>query len=338
MCATARTRNRTFTAGGVLLASTLLGGLMAAPPAVAVQTPAAERLCTAPGDPGLAARMDRDLRSVLRQRGGTVAFDVQAPGHGSKGVTCARNAHTLFDAASVAKVLILETVLHRAASERRGPTPRESRLLRAMITRSDNGAASTLWRDVGLARLKGVLRLAGAGDTSLAARRWGLTRTSARDQTRLLGLLTRPGSPLGHPRHALDLLAQVDPAQRWGVSAGAPHGVTVHLKNGWLPRRWHGWRVHSVGAFTGEGTRKGTRKGPYRIAVLTQDNPGMRSGVRTIELLSATVHRHLATGRTPARPFTPGGAIDARPDGSDLDARVTGRETPEEPRSLITSK
>ena len=55
-------------------------------------------------------------------------------------------------------------------------------------------------------------------------------------------------------------------AQRRGVPAGAPTSVTVHVKNGWLPRATHGWRIHSIGAFTGP-------KGWYTIVVLTQDNP-----------------------------------------------------------------
>ena len=75
---------------------------------------------------------------------------------------------------------------------------------------------------------------------------------------------------------ALNLMAQVIPAQRWGVPAGAPADLTVHVKNGWLPLATHGWRIHSIGCFTGH------HRG-YSIVVLTEDNPTMAYGITTIE-------------------------------------------------------
>ena len=42
-------------------------------------------------------------------------------------------------------------------------------------------------------------------------------------------------------------MSQVIPAQRWGVPAGARPGVTVHVKNGWLPDP-RLWVVNSIGA------------------------------------------------------------------------------------------
>jgi hypothetical protein len=60
----------------------------------------------------------------------------------------------------------------------------------------------------------------------------------------------------------------------------------VHVKNGWLPRATHGWRIHSIGAFTWP-------KGWYTIVVLTQDNPTMAYGVTTIERIARAVHHDL---------------------------------------------
>ena len=81
-------------------------------------------------------------------------------------------------------------------------------------------------------------------------------------------------------------MATVIASQRWGTPAGAPESVTVHVKNGWLPRATHGWRIHSLGAFTWP-------KGWYTIVVLTQDNPTMAYGVTTIERIAQAVNRDL---------------------------------------------
>ncbi|MBR7678678.1 serine hydrolase, partial [Streptomyces daliensis] len=116
----------------------------------------------------------------------------------------------------------MEATLHRAETRGKdkgkggGLTSREAQLLRAMITRSDNSAASTLWSDLGRSRLHAFLREAGTQDTTLGpGRLWGLTRTSARDQTRLLGLLTNAKSFLKNRSHALTLLGRVQRGQRW---------------------------------------------------------------------------------------------------------------------------
>ena len=66
---------------------------------------------------------------------------------------------------------------------------------------------------------------------------WGLTQVTAHDEMLLLELLTRPNSVLTAASRAyqLGLMARVISSQRWGTPAGAPGGVTVHVKNGWLP-------------------------------------------------------------------------------------------------------
>jgi hypothetical protein len=95
--------------------------------------------------------------------------------------------------------------------------------------------------------------------------------------------------------YALNLMAHVISSQRWGVPAGAPARLTVHVKNGWLPRATHGWRIHSIGCFTGPG-------GGYSIAVLTENNPSMAYGVATVEAIARVVNRDLNPGATA---FTP---------------------------------
>jgi len=138
---------------------------------------------------------------------------------------------------------------------------------------------------------------------------WGLTQITAPDEILLLRLLLNPNAVLSPNSrgHALRLMAQVIPSQRWGVPAGAPTSLTAHVKNGWLPRATHGWRIHSIGCFTGRG-------GGYSIVVLTQDNPSMTYGITTVEAIARVINRDLNPGaraRVPAsRPFPSWGTPD----------------------------
>ena len=104
----------------------------------------------------------------------------------------------------------------------------------------------------------------------------------------LLRLLLTPNAVFSPASRAygLSLMAQVIPSQRWGVPAGAPASVVVHVKNGWLPRATHGWRIHSIGGFTWP-------TGWYSIVVLTQDNPTMAYGITTIQAIARAVHHDL---------------------------------------------
>jgi hypothetical protein len=204
----------------------------------------------------------------------------------------------------VVKVIILGALLRKAQAKHRSLTRTERALAWAMITRSDNGAASALWAETGRTRLQHFLNLAGMSDTVLGpGAAWGLTRITAADETRLLWLLLKANRVLDTSSrdYALDLMADVVPSQRWGVPAGAPRSLVVHVKNGWLPLAPYGWRINSIGGFTGHGRR-------YSIVVLTQDNPSMAYGVRTVEAIAQVVNRDLnpgAVSRVPASVISP---------------------------------
>jgi hypothetical protein len=126
---------------------------------------------------------------------------------------------------------------------------------------------------------------------------WGLTQVTAHDEMLLLRLLLAPNAVLSanSRAYALGLMAQVIPSQRWGVPAGAPTTVTVHVKNGWLPLATHGWRINSIGGFTG-------RTGWYSIVVLTMDNPTMAYGITTVQAIAKVIHRDLNPGMKAAVP------------------------------------
>ncbi|MEU1127044.1 serine hydrolase [Streptomyces sp. NPDC005899] len=241
---------------------------------------------------GLATRLAEDITAALKGSRATTAVAV----HDNRtGTDCTLRATQRVDSASVVKLTVLATLLRDAQRTGRALTPHESALSTAMITRSDNDATSELWSRLGPAKVKAFLEAAGMTRTVPdAGGAWGLTQITAQDEQRLLTLVTSRNKVLDDRSRAyiLERMRNVVPDQRWGVPAGAPADATVQLKNGWLERSAHGWRVHSVGAFSGKGH-------DYLITVLTQDNRTMDDGIRTIQAVAGAVHKDLgpAAGR-----------------------------------------
>jgi hypothetical protein len=189
--------------------------------------------------------------------------------------------------ASIVKVDILAALLYRE-----GRLSQWQRTLAAlMIEESDNDAASTLYGYIGgAAGLDEFNRRAGL-DQTVASSSWGLTKTSAHDQVQLLRLLASPGQMFTRAQraYALGLMRSVVGSQCWGVAAGVPDGVSVALKNGWLPlsaARGAGWQMNSIGYVLGLGRR-------YLVGILSH-SPGYAYGVRTIEHVSRVVWRGMS--------------------------------------------
>jgi hypothetical protein len=314
----------TVTASRAAVALLLCAGLATATPALA--RPAGRRLtgagsiavtCTSPAHRRLAARLASGIRGALSGRSSTVALRVADR---SRGLNCYLNTSMHFDSASVVKVSILGTLLREAMTQRRKLTAAEVRLATRMITESDNGAASALWAHVGRGRLRYFLGRAHMNQTRLGpGGYWGLTQVTAHDELLLLGLLMYPNRVLDTASRdfALSLMARVIPAQRWGVPAGAPADLTVHVKNGWLPLAAHGWRIHSIGCFTGH------HRG-YTIVVLTQDNPTMTYGISTIQRAARVIHRQLNPAGTALLPPPAPSPSWGHPD-EHIPARLGGR-------------
>ncbi|MCX5084547.1 serine hydrolase [Streptomyces sp. NBC_00401] len=236
--------------------------------------------------PGLADRLERDIATALHGHGKASALALYDR---TTATSCTFRASTAFDSASVVKVTILGALLRQAAEEHRLLTSREVDLTKAMITKSDNAATNALWHQIGHAGIQHFLDLAGMRDTVPGPKgKWGRTQITAGDQVKLLRLLTSDNHVLGERAraYALRLMNRVVPDQRWGAPAGAPGTVTVHVKNGWVPLSTNGWRVHSVGVFTGGGH-------DYGMAVLSQGNRTMENGVTTVERAARAVNRDL---------------------------------------------
>ncbi|MFD4877640.1 serine hydrolase [Streptomyces sp. NPDC058420] len=259
-------------------------------PVLAAATPAAAATptvsCTS-AKAGLAAKLKKDITAALATRKGTVAVGLYDR---TTNTTCTLRATSAYDSASTVKVTVLATLLWDAKKHNRLLTSRETTLTKAMITKSDNDATSTLWKQLGLTKIKGFLSAAGMTQTKPGANNyWGLTQETVTDEQKLLKLVTAKNSVLSDNSRAyiLKLMNQVISSQRWGTPSGAPSKVTVHVKNGWLQRSTHGWRVHSLGTFSGGGH-------DYMMSVLTQDNSTMSYGITTIQGVAKAIHKDLA--------------------------------------------
>jgi len=301
--------------GSVTAVATILLGMVPVPLLASPASAATSVSCRSSSHRSLATRLDHDIDRALRGRVSAVAIGVDDPG---QALQCWLNSSAHFDSASVVKVTILSALLRKAQQQHRHLTRTEAALAKEMITESDNAAASDLWADVGRYYLQHFLNLAHMTQTYLGpGPAWGLTQITAYNEVILLRLLLNRNTVLdtGSRDYVLDLMARVIPSQRWGVPVGAPTSLTVHVKNGWLPLYTHGWRIHSIGAFTGRG-------GGYSIVVLTQDNPTMTYGIDTIEAIAKVVNRDLnpsARSRVPTSPSsaswgTPDEPIPAVPD------------------------
>ncbi|MCX4998121.1 serine hydrolase [Streptomyces longwoodensis] len=263
----------------------LISGAAVATPAAAT-APAVS--CTS-AKPTLAAELKKDITAALATRKGTVAVGVYDR---TTATTCTLRASTAYDSASVVKVTVLAALLYDAQAAHRALTTREKTLATNMITKSDNASTSTLWKQLGPTKIKKFLTAAAMTQTKPGANNyWGLTQITVTDEQKLLRLVTARNAVLtdASRSYVSTLMGKVVADQRWGTPYGRPANVSWHVKNGWLQRATQGWRVHSVGTFTGGGH-------DYTITVLTHGNSTMSYGITTIQAVAKVVHRDLAAG------------------------------------------
>ncbi|MFJ6697850.1 serine hydrolase [Streptomyces sp. NPDC091272] len=289
--------SRTNRIGRGLTAAALATGVLLPVAAAGPATAAAPTVACSSNKAGLAKKLTADITAALRGRPGSVAVTVYE--HSSR-TYCALRSWDRFDSASIVKVTVLAALMWDAQKKNRALTAGERRNVDAMITKSDNNATTALWKQLGVAKVNAFLKAAGMPATKPGSGGyWGLTQVNASEQSKLLGLITLRNNVLKDASRAyiLDRMAHVVAGQRWGTPAGAPGKARVQVKNGWLPRATQGWRVHSLGAFTGLGH-------DYTITVLSHGNKTMQQGVDTIQAVSRAVHRDLnPAGSSKARTF-----------------------------------
>ena len=193
--------------------------------------------------------------------------------------------------ASIVKVDILETLLHHY-QESNSPLGAENEYLATlMIEDSDDGAATSLWDEVGGApAISRYDDLAGL-DATLPNTEgyWGETMTTALDQVVLLKHLVFANPVLDDASRAyeLGLMRRVIPLDYWGITTGPTSSTLVAVKNGWVPIVAGNWQINSIGYVTGDGRS-------YVLAVLTNENPTEYNGIETIDGISSRVWSALA--------------------------------------------
>jgi hypothetical protein len=284
-------RTRLVRARVILAAGTLaLLGLAATAGATAGATKSAtarsRKVAKTPSDPFATTALTRYLKG--RADSATIAVedlaDTSTDGQHPEWLF---NPRARYQTASIIKVDILETLLHHNGGPLSGTT---AEIAEGMIEDSDNDDATDLWDlDDTTSGIAAYNRIAGLTQTTPSPY-WGETLTSAADQIKLLANLALPSKVLStaSQRYQLELMRDIDPGQGWGVTGGVPHGVSVALKNGWVPISSDSdWEINSIGWVRGDGRN-------YLIAVLTDDNPGEGYGIDTIQTVSALIYKDLA--------------------------------------------
>jgi len=197
-----------------------------------------------------------------------------------------------YDTASIVKVQVLACLLLRAQDGGRDLTSSELSLAKRMIRLSDNNATTALFQHLGkvAAVTKSNKRL-GLTQTTVASS-WGLTRTTADDQVKLLAELVDTKGPLDADSRklAFTLMNSVDDTQDWGVPTIAEAGEVATVKNGWDTRTKDGglWAVNTVGRVTSKDDDV-----DVSIAVLSHDNASMASGIKLVEKVAGLTRQYL---------------------------------------------
>jgi hypothetical protein len=203
--------------------------------------------------------------AYAKHRSGRVSFAVVSPDGRVRGY----KIHARYHSASVVKAMLLVAYLNEPGVRGVPLNSREQAVLRPMIVRSDNRAASRIRNVVGNDGLAKLARRARMKDFA-TSRSWGSTQISAYDQARFFRRVDA-FVPKRHRDYARTLLASVTRSQRWGIPPVLPDGWGIYFKGGWLPPR-----VVNQSALL---QRRGTRIG---IAVLSDGDPSFRYGQQTI--------------------------------------------------------
>jgi beta-lactamase class A len=258
--------------------------------APAVTTP----ICTAPAaHAALAAKLSKDIAAVISSRPSTGHIAVRVEDV-KTGVECRWNEGSRSHSASVVKATILAALLYWHQGTHTWLTAAEQSDAQIMIENSDNKAATRLWNDVGHTRLQQFVNAASMTETQLnTGGLWGLSNITARDELQLMRILTEPNTVLStnYRNFELYLMNHIN-IGTWGVPTGAPSGLTVYHKNGWLydPVLWV---INTIGAVEGHGR-------DYKMAILTYNNPGgtygENYGITTVNDIAYVANRDLNAG------------------------------------------
>ncbi|MDQ2675798.1 MAG: class A beta-lactamase-related serine hydrolase [Actinomycetota bacterium] len=249
----------------------------------------AAALVLAPSDAAPAARVithaeakawspdARPAKEYAQSRAGDVSFSVFDMRGRQRELGGSSQAHM----ASTYKVMLMVAYLRRVGN--RGLGDADRRLLRPMITRSDNETATQVDEMLGRGPLKNLADDADMRSFVWVDNPWGRSETSARDQAYFMRTLQHY-VPNRHWDYARRLLADITPSQRWGIGKVPLHGWHLHFKGGWGSRT--GWVNHQVVLLAKDGRRIG-------LAVMTERSPSHQYGTRTLERVFRILLRDL---------------------------------------------
>ncbi|AEV86425.1 glycosyl transferase family protein [Actinoplanes sp. SE50] len=195
-----------------------------------------------------------------------------------------------YETASVVKVELLAALLLSAQDAHRQLRAAERRRAEKMIKASDNDTAKQVYDAIGgPTGLSAALTRLGLNSTTPNPS-FGLSRTTALDQTRMITALSDSGGPLDSTskQQILTLMANVNADQNWGISAASFDGEQVALKNGWLSRTTesHRWIINSTGRITGAKT-------DVALSILSHGHSNQPDGISVVEHIAALTRSYL---------------------------------------------
>lgn len=224
---------------------------IATPMSAAAPAPTAPA-SAAPAPPATAALFGIDTTALMKALvpAALVAYIHARGGHSAVAVrdqvtdaAVAINQNRTFQTASIVKFDILATRLYQHQKAGTKMSAGERSLAHAMITRSDNNAASALYSlDHQVSGVTSANRAFGLIATHPGSA-WGRTRTTPADQLRLLTSVMSPTGPLTEANrdYMLSLMSGVERDQAWGITAAAtPAATNVYVKNGWVQMSAYG--------------------------------------------------------------------------------------------------
>ena len=210
-------------------------------------------------------------------RRGTISFAARVNGR-----LYGRRTTRTVPGASVMKVMFMVAYLNHPSVRDRSLARRDTRLLRPMVTRSDNATATRIRDFVGNWRLRRLAKRAGMTRFRTAAI-WGHCLIDAAAQARFLERVEL-FVPERHRERALELLESIVPSQRWGVGRVQPEGWRLYFKGGWGSGT--GAVDHQVALL---------RRGEHRVglAIMTTGNGSHSYGKETLRGVAKRLLRGL---------------------------------------------
>ncbi len=260
----------------------------------AAPSPAVSPTPTGPSPEELAAQERKKrvkaLDAALKKYAATVPEFSVAVLDRTTGQTYSFGGDERYETASVVKVQVLACLLLTAQDKDRKVTGAEDALAKKMIRLSDNAATTSLFSRLGRASaISACNKRLGLTQTKVSSS-WGLTRTTVKDQVKLLDALVDEDGELNASsrKYANTLMSTVAEDQDWGVPAAAKAGEKATVKNGWLSRSTENglWIINSVGRVTGGDT-------DVSIAVLSHLNKTMPAGIKVVEKAAKLTRTHL---------------------------------------------